>query len=151
MAFEQARDVIERARTIHKRMGEQYDLLGDVAERPRVKMLLDYLSRHERHLDEVLAKYEEAISKRILDCWFNYTPEMIPEDCVNCGDLSPDMSIDEIIKRAALVDECLLRLYEEMSNRAPHEDVRNVFQTLLEMEKREELELMRNALELKEI
>jgi rubrerythrin len=151
MAFEQVRDILDQARAVHKRMSEEYHLLGDVAERPRVKMLLDYLSRHERHLDEVLGKYEDSVSKKILDCWFNYTPERISDDFMDCCDLTPDMSLDEVIHRAARVDECLLKLYSEMVKRAPRDDVRTVFQTLLEMERREELELMRNALELKEI
>ena len=151
MPFEQVRDVIDRARAIHRKMGELYDRLGDVAERPRVKMLLDYLGRHERHLEEVLSTYEQHISKRILDCWFNYTPEKIPKECFDSCDLGPGMTVDEIIQRAIHVDECLLMLYQEMVNRAPHDDVREVFQALLDMEEREEHELVRNALQLKEM
>jgi hypothetical protein len=62
--FEQVRDVIDRARTIHRKMGELYDQLGDVAERPRVEMLLDYRGRHERQLEEVISTYEEHESVR---------------------------------------------------------------------------------------
>jgi hypothetical protein len=114
-------------------------------------MLLDYLTRHERHLEEILSNYEEHVSKRILDCWFSYTPDTIPKECFESCDLDAGMTIDEVIQRAVRLDECLLLLYQEMASRAPHADVRDVFQTLLELERQEEHELVRNALQLKEM
>ncbi len=151
MAFEQIRDVLDRTVEIHGRISELYDRLGDKAQRPRVRMLLDYLSRHEKHLQESLAIYEHEVSGRVLDCWCRDIPHSIPSDCFECSDLSADMSIDEVINVAVRLDYCLIKLYEAMADCAPYEDVREVFKRLLEMEEREEVEMIRNALQLKEI
>ncbi len=40
-------------------------------------MLLDYLSRHEKHREETLAKYEEEASKKVMETWFKYIPKNI--------------------------------------------------------------------------
>ena len=51
MAFETTKDVLDHARDFHRQLSDHYAQLRDKAERERVKMLLDYLSRHEKHLD----------------------------------------------------------------------------------------------------
>ena len=67
--FKQTKDVLDYARTFHRQLSEYYDSLSKLAEKQRVKMLLDYLSRHEKHLDEILADYEEDASKKVMNTW----------------------------------------------------------------------------------
>ena len=61
------------------------------------------------------------------------------------------MSVDNIITIALQLDDCLLNLYKDIKENTISDAVREFFTNLLEMEKQEEIELIRNALELKKI
>ena len=114
---------------------------------------MDYLSRHEKHLEENLARYEEEVSGKILNAWFQYPP---PKEVLNtCKSAvipgQEDLSIDGVVEMALQLDDCLIDLYKEMIKSSELEEVKEVFNNLLEMEKREKLDLVRNALELKDL
>ena len=149
MAYKRTKDLLDRARLFHKRLGELYKRLETVSKQEQVKMLLDYMSRHEKHLTESLSKYEEEASRRVMDYWYKYTPNN--KSCENLEniELRPDMTIDDVISLAMRMDECLVELYRSVAENAESEEVKEIFNSLLEMEKQEKVELLRNALDLK--
>jgi rubrerythrin len=153
MAFETTKDVLDHVREFHQQLSEFYRDLIDKTDKERVRMLLDYLSRHEKHLEESMARYEAEVSERILKTWFQYPP---PKEILGiCKTLAvdevEDLSVDGVIKLALELDDCLIDLYKEMIRGSESEEVREVFQSLLDMEKQEELELVRDSLELKDL
>lgn len=153
MAFETTKDVLDHVREFHQQLSAFYRNLIDKTNKERVRMLLDYLSRHEKHLEESMARYEAEVSERILKTWFQYPP---PKEILGiCKTLAvdevEDLSVDGVIKLALELDDCLIDLYKEMIRGSGSEEVREVFQSLLDMEKQEELELVRDSLELKDL
>ena len=52
MAYETVRDILDRVRNFHDQVGEYYHRLYSIADKERVRILLDYLSRHEKHLKD---------------------------------------------------------------------------------------------------
>lgn len=46
--FEQVKDVLDYGIHLHNQLTELYDSLNQQNDQARVKMLLDYLSRHEK-------------------------------------------------------------------------------------------------------
>lgn len=64
MPYETAKDVLEHARDYHRILSDFYNKLGAKAQKQRAKMLLDYLSRHEKHLEDSLAEYEKEVSPK---------------------------------------------------------------------------------------
>ncbi len=150
-SFETAKDVLDHSRHFHRQLGELYARLSDNSGKERVKMLLGYLSRHEKHLDESLSQYEEAVSEQILNTWFQFLP---PKETMSLCEGLPlevntELTVDGIVDLALKYDDCLIHLYEAMINSTESEQVRAVFNNLLEMEKREEVELVKNAFRLK--
>ena len=153
MSFETTKDVLDHVREFHHRLSEFYGGLSGNTGKERVKMLLDYLNRHEKHLEESLARYEEEVSEKILNARFQYPP---PRELLNiCKGAvisgKEDLSLDGVIGIALNLDDCLIDLYKEMIKSSDLEEVKEVFNNLLEMEKREKLDLVRNALELKDL
>ena len=67
MPYKKTRDILDRARTFHNNISERYRTLSVAAEKEKVKMLLDYLSRHEKNLAKSLEEYEEDASREILE------------------------------------------------------------------------------------
>jgi rubrerythrin len=153
MAFETIKDVLDHVREFHHQLSTFYRNLIDKTDMERVRMLLDYLSQHEEHLEESMARYESEVSERILKSWFQYPPpKEIPGICKTLAvDEVVDLSVDGVIKLALELDDCLIDLYNEMIRGSKSEEVREVFQSLLDMEKQEELELVRDSLELKDL
>lgn len=149
--FERTQDVLDHARTFHNELRRLYEQLSTETQKERVKMLLEYLSRHEAHLEESLAAYEAGASKRVLDTWFKYVPQEDKLKEFQDVKLEPDMSIDDVVDVALRMDNCLVEFYKDMATMAVIPEVKEVFTNLLEMEEREKHKLVRDALQLKEI
>jgi rubrerythrin len=146
MSFETTRDILEHAKKFHKQLGELYGRISLTADKERIKILLTYMSRHEQRLVECLSGFESDAAKKVLNTWFKFAPEMPKCKCFECVDLKPDMDIDHVIEAAMKVDRCLIRFYEEASEKASIPEVKDLFARLLEMEKEEETKCLRNAL-----
>jgi len=152
MTYKRTKDVLECIQEIHHKLGDFYHRIAGKAERQRVKMLLDYMCRHERHLEASIAEYEKKASIRVLCTWFKYTADM-PD--LNCCDFlekfKPEMAIDTMIGIILRVDDCLIEFYRSIAELCEVEPVREVFRNLLEMEKREEKQFVRDAMASNEI
>ena len=149
MAYQRTKDILDRARLFHERLSEFYERLENVSKKEQIRMLLDYMSRHEKHLAKSLADYEKETSDRILDFWFKFTPNNKKCEQLENFELDPDMTIDDVINLVLRLDECLVELYRSVAKSAQSEEVREVFRNLLAMEKQEEVQLLKNALDLK--
>jgi len=153
MAFETTKDVLDHARKFHTKLGDFYNLLSSKSEKQRVKLLLDYMSEHEKYLEETLCRYEEEVSKKILNTWFRYSP---PKELLEiCRGVSlnriDELSVDDVIEMAVKLNQCLIDFYKEMSKNSKTDLIREAFTNLMEMEKRQELELVRDAQQWKDL
>ena len=143
-----AKDVIEQTKFFHKKLGDFYDNLSDKVEKERVKILLEYMSRHHDNLAAIVDEYEESISEHILETWFMFANKKCDLNPFFDATLDPTMSTQEVIKIAVDFDQCLLDTYEGILQNEISDDVREVFQGLLEMEKNEKIKLAKNALKI---
>lgn len=147
MRFETTRDVLDCVKRFHRKARNLYSELADQEEQERLKLLLDYLSRHENHLAKSLADYEQETSEKILNTWFEYVPDQALLEPINHVDTEPNLSVDEIINLAMRLDNCLIELYKEMIDHSSAiSEVKEVFQNLLDMEKHEQHQLARSRL-----
>jgi rubrerythrin len=149
--FQRTRDVIDHVRAFHAQVGELYRRLAEGADRERVRLLLNYMGRHEKHLEASLAAFEEQAASGLLDTWFQYDPE--EETLARLTDVAvdPGMGVDDVIALAMRVDDGLIGLYEELAACALSADVKELFANLLELEKQEKSKAIRGALEMKDL
>ncbi len=132
MSFEQLRDIIARVRGVHRELAEFYNNLEAVVEKERVRMVLEYLSQHERKLENSLREFEESAGKNILNTFFKYAPNCSIREAIQCIEVHSEMSVDEVVCMALRLDEMLLRLYRETAECAHAEEVKSTFLTLYE-------------------
>ena len=151
MRFETLRDVIQFSRELHEELAERYEDVRDHSTRERARLLLDYLARHERHLQQSLQRYQRDAADRLLDAWFSYMPEHRLEDIVAEVEMFADMEVDQILAEALKLDDHLIALYREMAQRAPSVQVREVCQNLLQLEASEQIRAARGALSLQDM
>lgn len=146
MAFDQTKDVLEHARDFHQRLSVFYDDLKESTTKERARALLDYMSRHERYLDDCLAQYEEQVSDNVLDTYFKYGSEASKIAEISEFEIKPEMNAEDVIAAAMHFDACLIEFYREMAQRSLSTKVREVFENLLVMEQHEQIELSKQMI-----
>lgn len=151
MSFYQTRDILEHARKFHRCLSEFYEKLKEATEKERTRVLLDYMSRHERYLDESLALFEEEVSSVVLDTYFKYGSEASPISEIRSFQVKEHMGVDDILAVAMHFDACLVEFYKEMAGQSVSQHVREVFENLLKMEQGEKMELSKQALGLRSL
>ena len=145
MRFEQTKDVLEHARNFHQKISEFYQNRRDRTEQQRLKLVLDYMSHREHELADALGEFAEGSSREILDTWFQFTVD--DETLKLCPDalLHDDITVDDVIRAGVAMSQCFIDLFREIATTADSDQVRAVFQNLLESEQREQKKLVRNV------
>jgi rubrerythrin len=144
--YVQVRELLEQAAQFHGRMAEFYHGLSDRARKDRVKLLLDYMSTHEKNLRDSLDDFDDEASEGVLNTWVDRDHcDRIVHACENLP-APPELSIDGVTTLAMHVDATLIRFYEELARKADVEDVRAVFRNLVAQEQAELRRLARDAL-----
>ena len=151
MASEQTRDILADAESFHRQIGEYYHQLGNHMHKQRIKMLLEYLSLHEEHLADSLADYEQNASTTVMETWFKSKHQLNVHEILKDVEIAPEMSVDDVIELGLKLDERLIAMYRDLAENAQCEDVRAVFQNLLDMEEEEKRQLVRNSLRVMDI
>lgn len=146
MAFDQTKDVLEHAREFHQKLSVFYEDLKESASKERTRALLDYMSRHEKYLDDCLAQFEEQVSDNVLDTYFKYGSETTQIAEIHEFEIKPEMEVDDVMAAAMHFDACLIKFYREMAQRSLSDKVREVFENLLVMEQHEQIELSKQML-----
>lgn len=147
MPFEQARDVIEKARTFHHELAEFYHRIGTVVDRERVQLLLEYLGGHEERRERQLTEFARSTSVSILDTWYQFPPDTRVRDALQKIHIRPDMTVAEAVCMALQLDENLLRLYRQAAEGAPVEHLREAFTRLYEEGKKERAKIVGDLFE----
>ncbi len=143
--FEQVKDVFDYGIDLHGQLSALYNSIGAHSDQERVKMVLDYLSRHERDRGQAMRRFEQEPHAGELDVWLQFAPspeiETLLADCV----IRSDMSVDDIVKIAMAFDNALIEIYKEAARQAEDTHAREIFENLVEMEEKEKQRFIRDA------
>lgn len=139
-------DVLERAREFHELLSVKYSDSSALANRPEVKVLLTFISRHEAALAQALRDYEQGASKAVLESYFEATPDFRNLMVTDATHIAPDARFEDVVQLALQYDEALMTVYRECEREAASEELREAIHSLLEMESREEVKVMRATL-----
>jgi len=151
MPYGQAKEIINASREFHHRASIFYQQLGAKAEGSRVKMLLDYLARHEAHLNRALADYSEEIKSKALDAWYQYAQEQCLLQPFDVSQYPADITVDAVMEIGFNMDSCLVESYKGMAESATNPKVREIFENMLLMEQQKKHKLARIALEINDM
>lgn len=151
MASRTVRDIITQIRGMHRQLGALYQTMGDAAARERVKLLLYYVSRHERNLEEALSQYQQQAKKAVLDTWYKSSAGDPVADYMDPVRITPDMTTEAVVKTVLEADQRLVLQFRHLAETGPSEEVRELFQKLIAIEEREEHLLVRDAAELEDV
>ena len=141
MAIVTIADILKRAEEFEEMLADYYARLAGETSREGVRLLTDYMSRHRVRLKEELARLsgpelDKAMSERL-----RYEPQAADCRCFEGVDLSPDATAREVLDAAVTLDECLVRLYRQVIAQSDDIPVKELFESLLHAEEKDEIEL----------
>lgn len=137
MPYGQAKEILKYAQEFHQQVSNFYQQISDKGQSTRVKMLLDYMIRHEKHLQKTLANYEKGVSSKVLDAWYQYSKDQRTFAPLESIKYLADMSADDVMKIASTIDNCLISSYKGIAETTNVPEVKEIFQNLLDMEEQQ--------------
>lgn len=149
--FKQVKDVLDYGKALHTQMRGYYEQVREQSDQSRVKMLLDYLSRHGHHMEDALDRFEHDAQKAVLNTWLQYTPSVDLDEVLKGCAVDPDMSVDELLKVAVDFDNVLIDLYREAAREVEEPHAREALENLIAMEDGEKRLTVYNAMMLREM
>ncbi len=114
-------------------------------------MLLDYISRHEKNIQEVLRDVREQDQDVILKTWVQYAPWTETIQPPNrLTDPGPDL--DSVVQQVFELDNHLIRFYNTMIHQSGvGEPVKAFFRQLIRLEEKEKIQVAEAARQIKEL
>ena len=132
MSAHTTRDILDQARLFHQQMHAFYAALQGRIEQPKLQLILDYLCQHEDRMAAALQAYERRAAEGVLSAWFQFTPGVSVESALSALPADGTLSLDDLMRIATLLENELIRLYRRAADEAVSENVKTVFERLLE-------------------
>jgi len=136
--YENTRHVLGEIKRYHRDLAALYQRLASRSSSPRAVLLLNYLTTREQKLAAALDLYELTAPVNVLDAWFQVAyPENL-EEFVRLTSIDVDMGVEQVRTLVTEADEFLISLLEHVLRCATTDDVKEVFQDLIDLEHEEE-------------
>jgi len=141
MVVTRVQEVVEHAERFERMLADYYAGLAHRSSREGVRLLTDYMSRHRVRLQEALSKLPTGSAERVFSAPLPCDPPVADCRCFRDLDLPADASACDVLDAAIRLDECLILLYREVLQQPVDHEVRELFESLLRHEQRDEVEL----------
>lgn len=144
--------VISNAIEVHALSAQLYTALQDRTEDPRVRMLLEDLTRHEIRMTTVLRQIVGRLEPRILNTYLKYTLEKEPT--VFIASVTPEgsnLSIADIGSLGQVIHQYLTDLFEHAHRGCAGDNPKELLAHLLQLEKSERRTFARAVLSTREL
>jgi len=141
MAVVTVADVLRHAQQFEEMLREYYAGVSRRATREGVRLLADYMSRHVDRIAQALDRLSGQQVRRICTAPLRYQPQAADCRCFQEMELPPDATAQDVLDAAITFDECLISLYRQVLQQPVDQEVRDLFESLVRSEERDEIEL----------
>lgn len=144
MRFKKTRELLDHVRRFHEDVGAHCEEVCGGAEQERIRILLNYIAERERNQARAMSEFEKETADQVLDTWFQYTTDDDALPTLLTASFKPDMAPEDIMNAMMAIADHLLALYRDLLDAADTDELRQVFQNLLDHEQKEKEKLARN-------
>jgi rubrerythrin len=144
MRFKKSREVLEHVKRFHEDISAYCERVCGASDEQRSRILLNYIADRERNLAHAVGAITEETSDQVLDTWFQYTTDDTALHALLTSSFRPTMSPEEVMSATLAIADHLLAMYRDMLAAADTDELRRVFQNLLDHEQKEKEKLARN-------
>jgi ferritin-like protein len=99
------------------------------------------MSRHRKRLRAELEKLDPKELRRICAMPIHYQPDAADCRCFSRVTLPSDATAAQVLDAAVTFDQCLVNLYRQAAQQTGDGSVRELFESLIRSEERDEVEL----------
>ncbi len=139
-------DLIEWTRMLHHHLADCLAECSTKNEEERARALLQYLADHERKIEQVVAEFERQADPRALKTyvydWIEHKPI---ETHRTCDSHYAKLGFNQICREVFDFHDQVIDLYQNMADRSEIPEVRELMESLLNMEKHEAMRLVRQT------
>ena len=141
MAVITIEDVLKHAERFEQMLAGFYADLSEHSCREGVRLLTDYMSRHRKRIAEALERLSPEQVRRVCSAPLRYEPQAADCRCFDRIELLDNSSAAAVLDAAVIFDECLVSLYRQVLQQPVDEEIRELFESLVRTEQRDEIEL----------
>lgn len=146
MAFDTVGDIFLFLKAFHRDLASVLEQAERNITDERKRVLLNFVARHEKNMEECIADCHAEMGDALLRAWIKNVSEVPKCRCFEQVKWDSSMTIHDLVARIKQVDECLLKLYQRLAEKAPTAEVRELFEELLAREKSESGRTLAEAL-----
>lgn len=151
MQVETLNDVLHWTAGLHRTLSERLEKGAEQTRSQRTRLLLDYLSDHEKSLAETLERCEADGISQALNAWFYEYVSNNPLAGLQAAETFAELDVDDIMAEMVKVNDQLLDLYRNLYERANSLSAKELLEGLLELESHEAMQMSQGANRLKDI
>ncbi|SFH42997.1 hypothetical protein [Modicisalibacter xianhensis] len=152
MAVETIQDVLELTRQLHANLANMLGRASREAQQERLRMLLDYLSLHERELSRVVALSEDDAQAASIHTWCTDYFDKHPFDPEALERIDyANMSTVGVMRSLLAIHDRIIDLYRYLATHAEVPSVEELLNSLLALEQHEAMRMVRDAEELEDL
>lgn len=141
MAFVTVADVLRMAEDFEAKLVDYYKRIAEQTTLDGVKLLADYMGRHRRHLSKALERLGSAEREEVSSFPIRYEPLAPDRECFKGRELPPDATAADVLDIAIEIDACLIDLYRQVLAQDVDQEVKDLFESLVQAEERDTIEL----------
>ena len=152
MRFKTIEEVLAWTGVFHDHLAQEYERLSERDERQRVDLMLKYLADHERLLQQSVERFRAEAPERVRHSWFDMAPDVpLPGTLMEFNELCRAGDVQALVEIAVRFHDGVLGVYTSLRNQAPNESIRELFDSLVQLEHNEKLKMVRGAQQLEDI
>lgn len=137
-------DLIDWTRQLHSHLAESLHASAAKSENERASALLDYVSTHERKLEEAVAEFEkQADPKAMKTRLYDYTSHKPIESHRTCDTHYADLDFAGIEREIFDYHDQVMDLYDALIGKAEIPEARTLLEDLKALEEHEAMRLAR--------
>lgn len=137
MPFMTIREILTKVEDFHEEFGRRLHEAEELARNPEAKLMLGFLSNHQRELAGILALMEKDSPAQIgtLNEWVQFDTKVEDPRAFLCDFVvSPDATSEEVLKAANELDVCLFCLYKGLAKGSATPKAQRLFARLARLE-----------------
>jgi hypothetical protein len=151
MRIQQLRDLLALVAASRLEMKALYRRLSQHLDGTRGKMMLNYLQQQQQQVHDALMRYIAEAPSHILDTWYDgIVFEDFTQRC-QTQHLAANANDEDILEIHLDLEDRLIKLLEQGVNMAATEEIRGALMNLVEVERKQQKQLVHNVNRLEDL
>ncbi len=146
MQVETLRDVLHWTKGFHQHLSQCLSHCAENNINERARMILAYLSDHEKHLTDVVNGFEKSGEEHALNTWFyEYVQKHPIVQHVHCDKPFAELDATQIMAVIVEQHQQVIELYRDLASRADIPSSRELLEGLSSLEEHEMMRMSQSA------